>query len=53
MKKDKFPINSINLKDYSYESCPTESSGGGALLYITDRPSYKLENDLCIYKSTE
>ena len=53
MKKDKFPINSINLKDYSYKSCPTESSGGGALLYITDHPSYKLENDLCIYKSTE
>ena len=23
IKKDKSPINSINLKGYSYESCPT------------------------------
>ena len=32
LKKDKSPINSINLKGYSHESCPTESAAGGALL---------------------
>ena len=53
IKKDKSPINSINLKSYSYESCPTESSAGGTLLYISNHLSYKPRNDLCIYKSTE
>ena len=52
-KKDKSPINSINLKGYSHESCPTESAAGGTLLYISNNLSYKPRNDLCIYKSTE
>ena len=29
IKKNNCPINSINLKDYSYKSCPSESSAGG------------------------
>ena len=53
IKKDKSPMNSINLKDYSYESCPTESAAAGTLLYIINRLSNKPKNVLCIYKSTE
>ena len=53
IKKDNSPINSINLKGYSHESCPTESAAGGTLLYISNNLSYKPRNDLCIYKSTE
>ena len=53
IKKDKSPINSINLKGYSHESCPTESAAGGTLLYISNNLSYKPTNDLCINKSTE
>ena len=53
IKKDKSPINSINLKGYSHESCPTESAAGGTLLYTSNNLSYKPRNDLCIYKSTE
>ena len=48
IKKDKSPMNSINLKDYSYESCPTESAAGGTLLYIINRLSNKPKNVLCI-----
>ena len=51
IKKDKSPINSINLKVYSYESCPTEFAAGGTLLYIINHLSCKPRNDLCIYKS--
>ena len=53
IKKDKSPINNINLKGYSHESCPTESVADGTLLYISNHLSYKPTNDLCIYKSTE
>ena len=52
-KKDKSPRNSINLKGYSHESCPTESAAGGTLLYISNNLSYKPRNDLCIHKYTE
>ena len=53
IKKDKSAINSINLKGYSHESCPTESAAGGILLYISNNLSYKPRNHLCVYKSTE
>ena len=53
IKKDKSPIESLNLKGYSHESCPTESAAGGTLLYISNNLSYKPRNDLCIYKSAE
>ena len=39
IKKDKYPINSINLKGYSHESCPTESAVGGTLLHISNHLS--------------
>ena len=51
IKKNNCSKNSINLKDYSYESCLMESSAGGTLLYISNHLSYKTRCDLCIYKS--
>ena len=32
--KNKFPVIGINLTNYSYEYCPTESSARGTMLYI-------------------
>ena len=43
----------INLKNYSFESTPTESSAGGTLLYISNRLSYKPRFDLNIVKNLE
>ena len=51
--KNKAQINHIDLTNYSYEHCPTESSAGGTLLYIRNHLSYKTRNDLNIYKSAE
>ena len=45
IKKNNCPINSINLKDYSYEFCPTESSAGGTLICISNHLSYKTRSD--------
>ena len=42
------PIN-LQLKNYSFEDTPTESTAGGTLLYISKRLSYELRNDLRIY----
>ena len=52
----KFLIQSIvkiNLENYFVEHAPTESSNGGILLYIKNDISYKLRNDLKIYKPKE
>ena len=51
--KNKAEINHIDLTNYSYEHCPTESSAGGTLLYIRNHLSYKKRNDLNIYKCAE
>ena len=40
----------MNLNNYSFEFTPTETSAGGALLYIANHLSYKCHNDLNIYK---
>ena len=53
IKKDKSPINSINLKGYSHGSCSKESAAGGTLLYISNNLPCKPRSDLCIYKSAE
>ena len=53
IKKDKSPINTINLKGYSDESCLMESEADGTLLYISNHLSYNPRNDLRIYKFTE
>ena len=41
--------NNLNL-NYSFEFTPTETSAGGALLYIANHLSYKCRSDLNIYK---
>ena len=51
--KTKAQINHIDLTNYSYEHCPTESSACCTLLYIRNHLSYKTRTDLNIYKSGE
>jgi len=46
LKKDWSPIVNINLNNYEIEHTPTESSNGGALLYIKKSLAYKVRNDL-------
>ena len=46
-------LNNLNLNNYSFEFTPTETSAGGALLYIAHHLSYKCCNDLNIYKKNE
>ena len=50
--KDTNLSKNINIYNYSIEFTPTESHAGGTLLYI-NKLSYKLIQDLCIYKSSE
>ena len=45
-------LNNLNLKNYSFEFAPTETSAG-TLLYIANHLSYKCRNDLNIYKKNE
>ena len=40
----------VSLQNYVIEQTPTESTAGGALLYINKRHSYKTCPDLAIYK---
>ena len=51
--KNKCSVNDINLTNYNYEYCPTESSAGGTLLYIGNHLLCKPRNDLSIYKTAE
>ena len=41
------------MLNYSAEFTPTESHASRTLLYINNKLSYKLRQDLCIYKSSE
>ena len=41
------------MQGYSYESCSTEVTACGTLLYNSNNLSYNTRNDLCIYKSSE
>ena len=43
----------MNLKNYSVEFTPTETSAGGTLLYIANHLSYNCRNDPNIYKKSE
>jgi len=36
----------FSLQDYSFEHTPTESSSGGALLYVANTLNYKVRSDL-------
>ena len=40
----------VSLQNYGIEQTSTESTAGGALLYINKRHSYKTHPDLAIYK---
>ena len=53
IKKDKAPYKDISLDGYNYEFKPTESSAGGALIYLSNNINYKCRSDLDIYKSKE
>ena len=50
LKSSTQSIVKINLQNYCVEHTPTESSNDGTLLYIKNDISYKLRNDLKIYK---
>ena len=50
IKRNKNPIDKINLQSYNIEHCTTEAANG-VLLYIKDEIIYKLRKDLKIYKS--
>ena len=50
-QKNKAQVNRMDLTNYSYEHCLTESSAGGTVLYIRNNLLYKPRNDLSIYKS--
>ena len=45
--------NNVNIKNYSIEFNPTESSAGRTLLYTTNHLSYKPRQYLNIYKTNE
>ena len=45
-----FLSNILNLNNVSFEFPPTETSGGGTLLYIANHLSYKCRSHLNIYK---
>ena len=53
IKRNQIPLSSIEITNYNIEQCDTESSKGGALLYIHNKHSYKKRNDLKIYKPKE
>ena len=43
----------INIPGYNFEPTPTESKADGSLMYISDKISYKLHNDLNMYCSKQ
>ena len=43
-------ISSVNLKNYSFQSAPKESSAGGTMLYISNHLFYKPQTDLNMCK---
>ena len=53
LQKSQPPKTNIALPGYRIEHTPTESSKGGALIYINNNLKYKLRNDLKIYKKNE
>ena len=47
------PTSTFELEGYIIEHTPTESSCGGALLYIDPSIKYKVRNDLKMYRAKE
>ena len=48
--KPQYLNTNVSLQNYVIEKTQTESTAGGALLYINKRHSYKTRPDLAIYK---
>ena len=53
LKKDTTRTTNIDIKGYTFEHTPTETSCGGSLLYIKDTLKYICRKDLQIYKAAE
>ena len=51
-KNNSFRTN-IKIPGYNFEHTPTESKAGDSLMYIPNKISYKLHNDLNIYCSKQ
>ena len=49
ISKHNLPTISINIPGYNTEHTPTESKAGETLMYISEKNSYKIRNDLNIY----
>ena len=49
ISKHNLPTININIPGYNTEHTPTESKAGGTLMYISEKISYKICNDLNIY----
>ena len=49
--KNEEPVINISLPNYTYVHTPSEAQKGGTLLYISNRLTYKLREDLQIYES--
>ena len=49
--KDTNIVKNINIQNFSFECTPTESTAGGALLYIAEHLAYQNRNDINLYKS--
>ena len=46
-------VSNLNLDNYSFEFTPTETSGGGTLLYTANNILYKFLNDVNVYEKNE
>ena len=49
ISKHNLPTISINIPGYKTEHTPTESKAGGTLMYISEKISYKIHNNVNIY----
>ena len=53
LEKDTTRTTNIDIKGYTFEHTPTETSCGGSLLYKKDTLKYICRKDLQIYKAAE
>ena len=53
LKKDTTRTSNIDIKGYTFEHTPTETSSSGSLLYIKDTLKHICRKDLQIYKAAE
>ncbi|XP_065665725.1 uncharacterized protein LOC136087146 [Hydra vulgaris] len=51
LKQHVSPISNVEIENYVIEHTPTESSCGGALLYISSTSIYNKRDDLLLYKA--